>query len=236
MTNFSWDWIYRHLGARQPKLREAAARCADSYARAGLLLRLPFAGDMSTFPRIEDVPLVARQPRVPRAESRRRLGLGGETVLLVSFGGFGLPGFDPRVLAPHRGLLFLTSDRLASPPPNVRVVGAAELAALELGYPEMVGAADVVVTKPGYGIVADAIGAGVRMIYTDRGDFPEYPVIVAGMKAWLACAHVPRVELMAGRWSEAIREVLAQDTPPPPDMSGARVAASRILATVAHKA
>jgi hypothetical protein len=58
LGNFSWDWIYSHLAARQPALAEAAAHAARAYARAGLLLRLPFAGDLSAFPRIEDVPLV----------------------------------------------------------------------------------------------------------------------------------------------------------------------------------
>lgn len=236
LANFSWDWIYRHLANRQPKLRDAAARCAESYARAGLLLRLPFAGDLAVFPRIEDIPLVARQPRVARAEARRRLGLGGETVLLVSFGGFGLPGFDARVLAPYRGFVFLTTDRVDSPPPNVRVVAASDLEARELGYEDLVGAVDIVVTKPGYGIVSDAIGAGVRMIYTDRGDFPEYPVLVSGMKEHLACAYVRQVELLAGRWSDAIREVLSKEPPPPPDTSGAHVAAWRILETAARGA
>jgi len=234
LANFSWDWVYRHLAERQPKLRDAAARCAESYARAGLLLRLPFAGEMGAFPRIEDIPLVARVPRVERAEARRRLGLGDARTLLLSFGGFGLPGFDPRVLAPHRDLLFLTTDRLASPQPNVRSVSAAELDAAGLAYEDLVGAVDAVVSKPGYGIVSDAIGAGVRMIYTDRGDFPEYPVIVAGMKAWLACAYLRRDDLLAGRWSEAVREVFAQTPPPAPDLGGSRVAARRLLETAAR--
>ena len=97
LGNFSWDWIYSHLAARQPTLAEAAAHAARAYARAGLLLRLPFAGDLSAFPRIEDVPLVARAPELEKAEARRRLGLDARPVVLLSFGGVGMPGLDPAV-------------------------------------------------------------------------------------------------------------------------------------------
>ena len=72
LGNFSWDWIYAHLAAREPALVEAAARAREAYARAELLLRLPFAGDLSAFRRVEDVPLVARKPAVAKAEARRR--------------------------------------------------------------------------------------------------------------------------------------------------------------------
>ena len=87
--------IYAHLGAREPALFEGAARAREAYARADLLLRLPFAGDLSAFRRVEDVPLVARKPAVARAEARTRLGLDARPAVLVSFGGLGLPGLQP---------------------------------------------------------------------------------------------------------------------------------------------
>ena len=189
MANFSWYWVYAHYADRQPALREAARRCAEQYGSAGVLLRLPFAGEMSAFPRIEDIGLVARQPRVRRAEARQRLGLGAQTVVLLSFGGFGLPDLDLSFVSSLPSFVFVSTDgpRGGHAPANLRLLTDEILDAKELGYEDIVGAADVVVTKPGYGIVSDAIGAGVRMIYTDRGDFPEYDILVRDMKAWLAC-------------------------------------------------
>ena len=231
MANFSWDWVYAHYASRQPPLRDAARRCAEQYGCAGILLRLPFAGEMSAFPRVEDIGLVARQPRVPRAEVRQRLGLGAQAVVLLSFGGFGLPGFDLSFLSSLPSFVFVSTDasRAIPAPPNLRVLTDEVLDAKELGYEDVVGAADVVVTKPGYGIVSDAIGAGTRMIYTDRGDFPEYDILVRGMKACLACVHVSQADLRQGRIADALREVLALEPPPAPDLSGADVAAWRLL-------
>lgn len=221
LGNFSWDWIYRHLAARQPALAPSADRAAAAYRTARLLLELPFAGDLSVFPAREAVGFVARRPAVGREEARRRLGLDARRAVLLSFGGVGLPSLRREALPAEPDLAFLLPDELDP-----------RLPALGLGYPDVVGAVDVVVTKPGYGIVTDAIAAGTRLVYTDRGDFPEYPVMVAEMPRWLACVHVPSADLRAGRYLEAVRRVLTLPVPPPPDLGGAGRAADRILAAV----
>jgi L-arabinokinase len=219
LGNFSWDWIYRHLASRQPSLAASAERAAQAYAGADLLLELPFAGDLSAFRRRLQVGLVARRPRVDRLEARRRLGLDSGPVVLVSFGGLGLPWLTPEVLSQNAGLHFLVPADLT----------AQRLLALGLGYPDVVGAADVVLTKPGYGIVSDAIGAGTRVVYSDRGDFPEYPILVREMRNYLACVHIPSEELRAGRLSDPIHRVLHLAVPAPPDLGGAERAAARVL-------
>ncbi|MBI5069090.1 MAG: hypothetical protein HZB56_12710 [Deltaproteobacteria bacterium] len=220
LANFSWDWIYRHLAVRQPALLASAERAARAYRQAPLLLSLPFAGDLSAFPRREEVGLVVRRPRTPRAEGRRRLGLDGRPAALLSFGGIGLPSLRREALGGEGEISWLLPEEL---PP-------ARLAALGLTYPDVVGAVDAVVTKPGYGIAADCIGAGTRMLYTGRGDFPEYPVMVRELPRWLAVRHLPGEELLSGRLAEPVRRLLEQPVPVPPGpLDGAQRAAERLL-------
>jgi L-arabinokinase len=219
VTNFSWDWIYRHLAARQPSLADAAARAAHAYQEAALLLELPYAGDLAAFTRREQVGFVARRPSVAREEARRRLGLDGRPAVLLSFGGTGMPAVATDRLVRHRRFRFLLPEELGPP----------RLDALGLGYVDVVGAADVVLTKPGYGIVTDAIGAGTRLVYTERGDFPEYPILVREMPRHLACTHVSNEALRAGDVVSALDDVLARTNPPPPDLGGAARAAERLL-------
>ena len=219
-------------------LAEAADWAAESYRRCGLLLQLPFAGDLSAFPRREEIPLVARSPRVTREDARRLLDLPDGPLALVSFGGLGLPRFDPGVLGQVEGWKFLLTghrDRRAGErdrwPANATGFDVDRAAALGLGYIDLVGAVDVCVTKPGYGIVSDAIGARTRMVYTERGDFPEYPILVGQMARWLPSRHVsnarPARRTAAGRVLDA---VMADPFPPAPDTSGAEHAARRLLA------
>ena len=234
LANFSWDWIYGHLARRQAGFQEPARRAAAAYAQARLLLQLPFAGDLAAFPHREAIPMVARRQRRPRAQARRLLGFGDGPTVLVSFGGLGLPGFDPRVLggpalARHRFVLETDEHPL---PANVRGVTRAGLAALGLQYLDVIGAADAVLTKPGYGIVTDCIAAGTRMIYTERGDFPEYPILVAEMAGYLPCAHVSNEDLRTGRLEEPLEAVLRTPFPAPPRLDGAEVAAQLLLVLV----
>ena len=50
-----------------------------------------------------------------------------------------------------------------------------------LRYEDLVRAADVVVTKPGYGIISEAIANDTALLYTSRGRFVEYDVLVKEM-------------------------------------------------------
>jgi L-arabinokinase len=218
LANFSWDWIYAHYAGQEPVLSEAAAQAARAYAQAHLLLELPFAGDLGAFPRRRRIPLVARRPRVAAEDARQRLGLRGDRPLvLVSFGGFGVD-LDRAALDTAPGLAVVHSDDLAP-----------RLEALGLGYEDLVGGVDVVLTKPGYGIVSDVIGARRRLVYTERGDFPEYPILVEAMARLVPVAYVSNDDLGAGRIAPAVRRVLDRPMPPPADLSGADAAARAVL-------
>ncbi len=236
LSNFSWDWIYSHLARRVPALREPSDAAREAYSKAGLLLELPFAGDLRAFPARERIPMVARRQRRPRAETRRKLGRDDrESVVLLSFGGIGLPGFDPAVLAPLREYRFLLETEREDVPPNVIAVTLRLLEESDIAFLDLVGAADVVVTKPGYGVVTDCIAARTPLVYTDRGDFPEYAVMVAEMPRYLATAYVSNEDLKAGRLDVPIRAALRVPLPPPPELSGAEVAARRLLALIAAR-
>jgi len=233
LANFSWDWIYRHLGRRHRRLAEAAEWAAAAYERAGSLLRLPFAGDLSAFRKIEDIPLLARRPAAGKADARRRLGLDDRPAVLLSFGGLGMPDLDPTSLARLAPYQFLVTGRMGGGgAPNVRRLPNAELTAAGLEYTDLVAAVDVVVSKPGYGIVTDCIGAGTRLVYTDRGDFPEYPVLVAEMPRYLPVTFVSNEDLCRGRLEGALDSVRALPFPSPPRLDGASIAASRLLAAL----
>ena len=76
----------------------------------------------------------------------------------------------------------------ASLPAGVRYVDEAAIYDGDLRYEDLVHAVDVVVTKPGYGIVAECLANGTAMLYTSRGRFREYDVMVAEMPAFCAAS------------------------------------------------
>jgi len=234
MTNFSWDWIYADYVGDVPAFAPLVERLRTAYAGAELLLRLPLHGDLSAFPRIRDVPLVARRASVAARDVRARLGLSpGERVVLVSFGGIGVALSGVPSL---RGVTFLATGGAAvggGAPSGCRAVTHAEMTAAGVRYEDLVGASDAVISKPGYGIVAECITNGTPIVYTARGRFAEYPCLVAGIEAHLPNAFISNDDLYAGRWAAALEHVFAQGRREPAiETDGADVAAQALLSFV----
>ena len=115
---------------------------------------------------------------------------------LASFGGLGITGLPLEPLARLDGWSVVTTahalDAVGPVPAGVRVLEDAAVYAAGLRYEDLVRAADVVVTKPGYGIIAECIANDSAILYTDRGRFAEYDVLVEAMPKYLRARYMPR--------------------------------------------
>jgi L-arabinokinase len=97
-------------------------------------------------------------------------------------------------------------------------------------YEDLVGAAEIVVTKPGYGIIAECIANDTAILYTSRGHFPEYDVLVEEMPKYLRSAFISHDDLFDGRWEPHLDKLRAQPKPKKtPETNGADVAAEILL-------
>jgi len=86
------------------------------------------------------------------------------------------------------------------------------------------------VTKPGYGIISEAIANDTAILYTSRGHFPEYDVLVAEMPKYLRNAFIGLDNLFAGKWEPHIDKLLPQPKlKKKPETNGADVAAEILL-------
>jgi hypothetical protein len=234
--NFTWDWIYagyRKEIAEAPALVPSIRR---AYRHASLTLRLPLWGGFEGWASpIVDLPFVARHSLRAPDEIRRELGLtDGRRMVLVSFGGLGIAGLPLAPLAALEGYAVVTTGHGLGPPghvpPGVHVLDDRDVYARGLRYEDLVRAADVVVTKPGYGIIAECLANETAMLYTSRGQFAEYDVLVGGMPRFLRCRFLGHDDLYAGRWRAHLDALLAQPAPPEhPATDGAAIAAGYLL-------
>lgn len=230
ITNFSWDWIYRAYLPSEPRFAPIIDGMTNHYGAATLLLRLPFHGDLSAFPRHRDIPLITRRSEGSRDAQRRLLGLGGGPIALVSFGGFGLSRLPLARIARERpDWTFLLPGSYGGSGPRNIVSFDERL----VRHENLVAAADVVMTKPGYGIVAECLANGARILYTSRGDFPEYPILEAAVRRHAHARYVSPEALLAGRIGDDLDLLLADESPVDAlgdeDFLGAPVAANIIL-------
>jgi L-arabinokinase len=214
---------------------------AEAYSHATLALRLPFAGGFETMRTIREVPLVARHSDRSRVEIRRLLDLDhGRPVVLASFGGHGTALQFDRIAEANDVTLVVTDYEATSPSQagndgRLRRFTGSMLDEADLRYEDLVAAADVVVSKPGYGIVSECIANQTALLYTSRGVFAENDVLIGGMKPVVRSRFIGQDDLRNGLWEPSVRALLAEPEPAvhmPTD--GAGVVASMIL-TVANR-
>jgi hypothetical protein len=215
--NFTWDWIYRAYPSFAQVAPDAIDTIGRAYARATHTLRLPLHGGFDAMRGgLEDIPFIARRSSRGRDDARRSLGVPGDRLtVLASFGGYDLD-------LPCGAIAALDDFTLLTPEAGF---------ARGLRHEDLVAAADVVVSKPGYGIVSECLANDTALLYTSRGRFPEYDVFVAEMPGILRCRYISQQDLLAGRWTPSLRALVAQPPPPVarPRIDGAEVAAGKIV-------
>jgi L-arabinokinase len=217
LGNFTWDWIYSAYAVFDLIAPDIAATIRSAYALTTRALRLPLHGGFDSMAAVTmDIPLIARRSTRDRVETRRAVGVEDRDmrpVVLPSFGAYGaaLPVEDLR-----------RAGRLTVLDPGFVPDG--------FRYQDLVAAADVVVSKPGYGIVSECVANRTPLLYTSRGRFIEYDVFVDEMPRILRCRYISQEDLLAGRWADTVEALLAQPAPPErARIDGAAVAAAEIL-------
>jgi len=241
LGNFSWDWVY----ADYPRVRLAPSllpAIRTAYTKASMALRLPMSGGFENFSNVKDIPFIARHAGKTREEVCKILKLPAEKpIVLVSFGGYGLPGLDTEPLGKFKKYTVVQVENVpltrarkgeAAAERKGSYITVNEEAMYDAGvrYEDLVGAAAAVVTKPGYGIIADSIANDTAILYTSRGHFPEYDVLVEEMPKYLRSAFINHDDLFAGKWESLLDKLLAQSKPKKkPETNGADVAADILL-------
>lgn len=221
--NFSWDWIYSPFVTRDPRWRQVINLFEEGYRQARLLLKLPFSPPMPIFARHIDIPLLAKPGRDRRLELAAATGAdAAKRWVLLSFTTLEWGPSALRKIEALNAYEFFVVKPLDWPDRH----GIHAVDREQIGFSDVLASVDAVVTKPGYGILSDCVANAKPMIYAEREDFIEYPLLERELKRYLKNVHIPAAELYAGRLAAALE---ALDTaPPPPDVlpgGGADVAA-----------
>lgn len=226
VTNFTWDVIYRDYVDEYGGFLSLIDEIRSFYRNASLALALPYSCDLSVFPKTEPIPWITRRSGLTKDQARIAFGLPtSAVVVLLSFGGLGLEALPVERLNALTDFFFVTTGPVVGKWGNLLVLDG-----VQRRYEDLVRAADVVVTKPGYGIVADALAHQVRVLYTDRGQFAEYPFLVQALSELATAEFLPKESFLAGDIGPYLRKLMSK----PPNwpavaLNGSERAAERIL-------
>ena len=212
ITNFSWSGIYRGFLHALPEFRPLIEEMETFYRKTTLALTLPYSCEMDIFPAREMIPFITRSSALDPREARDRFRLPpSATVVLLSFGGHGLERLDLERLLQQKDFFFVGTGEALRSERNLLILPNAQCS-----YVDLVRASDAIVSKPGYGIVADVISQQVPLLYTDRGDFAEYPYLVKALQNCATAEFIPQQDLISANLTPYLEVLLSKEKHWPP--------------------
>jgi hypothetical protein len=223
--NFGWDWIYSDFAPKDPRWNPIVDVIREEYRKTDLLLRLPFCEPMSAFPHIEDIPLVASPGRDRRADIAVLAACDPDKKwILLSFTSLNWDARAQERVGEIEEYQFFTVRPLEWQARNIHPLDREQVT-----FSDVIASVDVVISKPGYGILSDCIVNQKPLIYSERSDFLEYPILETAIGKYLRNVHIRAADLYRGNLHESLDRIW--ESPEPPDKlsrGGDRIAARRI--------
>lgn len=221
--NFSWDWIYEAYAKTDFHWEFFVKKFRDVYEQTDLLLRLPFAPPMEQFPNRKDIPLLA-SPGTPCREKIQ--APENKPWILLSFTSLNLSFQGLENIRKLSGQYeFFCVEPLEYPGSCIHSVSRDSVS-----FADILASCDIVISKPGFGLVSECIANKKPLIYSDRSDFAEYPYLVEGIEKYLKNVHIPSADLYAGNFFQCLEKIKTAPKPPETiETGGAEVIAEELL-------
>jgi hypothetical protein len=227
MSSLNWaDVFYRYCG-HLPGAKGIWQQMIDAYAAADIFLQLTPAMPMPSIGNGKEIGAVALLGKDRRAELRQRFGWGEDDIVaLFTLGGIHteLPVAQwPR----FSNVRLVIGSKSKYSHPDIR-----SSAELEFPFIDLVRSCDVLICKPGYGIVTEAACNGIPILLISRPGWPEE----ACFRQWLGqngrMLMLTEQKLRTGDFVaeiHAIRSMPSPSSPPPSGISEAVAILSQYL-------
>jgi hypothetical protein len=214
LCSLDWYAVFRAYGAASSDFERIGSEILAAYRGAGTFLQLTPHLPMTYLEDRVSFGPVARLGRDRRAEMERRFPmLAGRRLVVFSLGGIpggSMPGDLPR----SSGICWICDGNSTE---GAGGDGLVSLASLGLPFIDVLASVDAIVTKPGYGMIVEAVCNGTAVISTERPDWPETPHLQDWASRCGRAVFVPR----GPRWiDDALAAALALPEGPGPTPAG----------------
>ncbi|WHZ14300.1 MAG: hypothetical protein OJF52_001137 [Nitrospira sp.] len=197
LCSLSWDLVLEPFF--DPAASEQASilqQIRDAYAKADCFLRVAPGLPVKAFRKVIDIGPIAEPAEPDNIGLRKAIGAeDSERIVLVGFGGIAL-----------RQLPF---ERMESMPPYRFLVdgpvpkGLTRTTSLTtLGWPfkPVLASVDMILTKPGYGTIVEAVALGTAVVYVRRYNFADEQTLVDYLHRHGRGAELSLADFQGGDW------------------------------------
>jgi hypothetical protein len=229
ISNFLWNWIYEPFLHQHEQGETITKLITESYNRFDAILRLPLSHEMNLEIPVNDVPFVAARGQGDNSEIHKRTGvdpLDSRRRILVCLRDLSslnaLTDFSER----NRNFMFVVIGK-------TRNESASNVHYLELDksltVADLVAWSDIVLAKPGYGIMSTCAVNGSRLLCVPRTGFREDEVLIDQGRQLFPVRVIPFEDFEHGNWDSDIQHLLDSKVPEAcPDSNGAQACAEAI--------
>lgn len=225
LCNLSWDRILEPLAEPgQAGQHETVAHIQRAYAHADLMLRPAPGLALPAFSKVVDIGPIVRLLSSDASALRQTTGAAPtDRIVVVSFGGIALDTLPFERMEQLAGYRFLISGAVPDWCRRSRPVSA-----LPLSFETLLASADLIVTKPGYSTVVEAVALEKPVVYVRRYNFADEGTLVDYLHRHGRAVELSEPDFTGGRWQVALEQVRAAASPlkvPPPATGAAEAAA-----------
>jgi hypothetical protein len=220
MSSLNWADIYRHCCCDDA----IAAQIHACYANADAFLRATPGMPMSDLSNLIPVAPIAAKGINKRDEINGILQLSAaEKLVLVSMGG--VAGRLPIERWPRiDGVRWLVQNRWQVNHPDAIVFES-----LPMSFIDLLASADALLCKPGYGSFAEAACNSVPILFVNRSNWPESPVLIEWLQQYGMCREISREQLENGNFEKNLTGLWSTQPTTPPQPEGAAQVANWIM-------
>ena len=151
--------------------------------------------------------------------NRRHSLITNDDSLLVLVGMGGMPyKLNPDSWPTHalgKPLRYIVADQIADRSSNPHLFAESKT---NLTYADLVASVDLIMTKPGYGMFAEAAAAGVPVLYVERLNWPEADALTCWLQSVAHCTEISTDALHRGDFAQDMQQLLQRGryAPVPP--------------------
>lgn len=224
LASFTWDLILSEYPA-PPSIdsRTILRSITQAYGQADLALQITPSPVLDCFQKVHSIGPIAEPATPARTQLAKHLGLSpGERTILIGFGGIPLTSLPFEILESLSEYRFLFDGSI--PLKSKRFIS---IKSLPFSFKTLLASVDMVMTKPGYGTLVEAVAVQVPTVYVRRYNFGDEQSLVDYLHHYGKGIELSMDDFMKGQWATTLEKAISLPAvTPPPALSGAYEAAT----------
>ena len=205
LSSICWDQVLIHF---QDKASSESASVIKqiqcSYSLADLMIRVAPAISMPVFRRASDISAIATRTEANHQGLRHALSASAnERIVVIAFGGIRLTSLPWNRIEAMTGYRFIVPGPV---PPGIQRIVSSE--ALPFRFQTIMASCDIILTKPGYGTIVEAVASGTRVVYVRRYNFADEDSLLAYLHRYGYGLELSIEDFLSGRWKQTLQAVM----------------------------